>query len=195
MRSRAEKTISEAEKNVSPAAENARAPLKLLDLGCGSGVAGIFLARRHPEASVYLTDSDPKAVEFSRRNAALNRVENVSFFMGDAYAPLDCADFDFILSNPPYHTDFSVAKRFIEGAFTHLKTGGTLFMVTKRRDWYFNKLTSVFGGCRVAEADGYLVFEAVKKSPSRPKKKTAAEKNPSGMSAKLLRKTRREKSK
>jgi 16S rRNA (guanine1207-N2)-methyltransferase len=42
--------------------------------------------------------------------------------------------------------------------------GGTLFMVTKRELWYRNKITSVFGGVRVREVDGYFVFEATKKS-------------------------------
>ena len=31
--------------------------------------------------------------------------------------------FDWILSNPPYHTDFSVPKRFIEKGFNRLKVG------------------------------------------------------------------------
>lgn len=167
--------------------------LKILDLGCGCGIAGIFLARKFPRAEVVFTDVEPKAVAITGTNAAQNLggTANVTFFTGDAYSAVPCRDFDFILSNPPYHTDFSVAKRFIEGAFTHLKTGGALFMVTKRKDWYLNKLKAVFGGCRVTEADGYFVFEAVKKSPERPKKKTAAEKNPSGMSQKLLRKSQK----
>ena len=38
--------------------------------------------------------------------------------------------------------------------------GGTLWMVTKRRDWYCNKLSAIFGGVRIHEVDGYFVFEA-----------------------------------
>ena len=36
-------------------------------------------------------------------------------------------------------------------------------MVTKRLDWYKNKLTAVFGGVRVKEIDGYYVFTAEKR--------------------------------
>jgi len=173
-------------------AESAGNTPKILDLGCGCGIAGIFLARSFPGSEVVFTDVDPEAVALSESNASLNRASNVSFFAGDAYSAVPCRDFDFILSNPPYHTDFSVAKKFIEGAFPRLKTGGSLFMVTKRKDWYLNKLKSVFGGCRVTEDDGYFVFEAVKKSPERPKKKTASDKNPAGMSKKLLRKSQKQ---
>lgn len=35
-------------------------------------------------------------------------------------------------------------------------------MVTKRLDWYKNKLTSVFGGAKVYEIYGYYVFIAEK---------------------------------
>ncbi|MDY3070644.1 MAG: methyltransferase, partial [Eubacteriales bacterium] len=38
-----------------------------------------------------------------------------------------------------------------------------LAMVTKRRDWYQNKLTAIFGGVRVSEEDGYFVFIAEKR--------------------------------
>lgn len=36
-------------------------------------------------------------------------------------------------------------------------------MVTKRLEWYKNKLTSVFGGVKVNEIDGYYVFVAEKR--------------------------------
>ena len=75
-----------------------------------------------------------------------------------------------ILSNPPYHTDFSVAKRFIEDGFKRLKVGGKMLMVTKRLDWYRNKLTSVFGGAMVYQEDGYFVFISEKRQPYMAKK-------------------------
>ena len=36
-------------------------------------------------------------------------------------------------------------------------------MVTKRRQWYRNKLIAIFGGVRIREIDGYYVFEAQKR--------------------------------
>ncbi len=42
-------------------------------------------------------------------------------------------------------------------------------MVTKRLDWYKNKLTSVFGGVIVHEINGYYVF--VSEKPSHVVKK------------------------
>jgi 16S rRNA (guanine1207-N2)-methyltransferase len=57
-----------------------------------------------------------------------------------------------------------VAKAFIEKGFNRLKIGGKMVMVTKRKDWYKNKLSSIFGGVRIYEINGYFVFEAERRS-------------------------------
>ena len=137
--------------------------MKVLDLGCGCGLVGILAARICGEENAVLLDVDPLAVEVSRRNAERNGVPGVKIVLSDGFASLDETGFDLILSNPPYQSDFSVAKGFIEKGFNRLKLGGTLLMVTKRRDWYRNKLSAIFGGVRIWEIDGYLVFEAQKR--------------------------------
>ena len=48
-----------------------------------------------------------------------------------------------------------------------------MYMVTKRKDWYKNKLISIFGGVRIHEIDGYYVFEADKRSTSYARKNKA----------------------
>ena len=47
-----------------------------------------------------------------------------------------------------------------------------MLMVTKRADWYRNKLKAVFGGVHVYEQDGYCVFCAEKRAPRRRPEKT-----------------------
>ena len=137
---------------------------KVLDLGCGYGVIGITAAKFTDPSKVYLTDIEPEAVALSRINASRNGAEGVNILQSDGLDALDETGFDCILSNPPYHTDFSVAKMFIEKGFNRLKPGGRMYMVTKRKEWYKNKFISVFGGVRIYEIDGYYVFEAEKRS-------------------------------
>lgn len=146
---------------------------KLLDLGCGAGLVGIAAAKVLGEENVWMTDVDPAAVRCAAENAKRNGVENVHLCCGDALDAVDASGFDWILSNPPYHADFSVAKKFIEKGFNRLKLGGKLVMVVKRELWYRNKLTAIFGGVRMQEIGGYFVFTAEKRSeryaPSKPK--------------------------
>lgn len=137
---------------------------KVLDLGCGCGVVGIWAARQIGPERVTLCDCDPLAVRLARENAARNGAAGVRVLQSDGFRQLDDTGYTLILSNPPYHTDFHVAKQFIEKGFNRLALGGRMVMVTKRLDWYRNKLTAIFGGARVQELDGYYVFCAEKRN-------------------------------
>ena len=138
--------------------------MRIMDLGCGCGVVGIVAAKIAGEENVFMSDADPMAVETARRNAERNGVSGVHICVSDGFRSVDASGFDLILSNPPYQTDFSVAKGFIEKGFNRLKIGGKLYMVTKRRAWYKNKMISVFGGVEIRETDGYYVFIAERRS-------------------------------
>lgn len=136
----------------------------VLDLGCGWGMVGTYAARKVNPDHVCMTDIDPLAVEISLRNLERNSVCGAHVVQGDAYSGIDRSDFTLILSNPPYHTDFSVAKTFIEKGFNRLAIGGRMYMVTKRKEWYKQKFLSVFGGVRIFEGNGYYVFMGEKKN-------------------------------
>ena len=139
---------------------------KVLDLGCGYGIVGIFSAKMIGAINVVMTDVERKAVALAMENIALNNVEGIKLYQSDGFRNIDDKDFTIILSNPPYHANFAVPKEFIEKGFNRLTIGGKMYMVTKRKDWYKNKLISIFGGVKIWEIDGYYVFMAVKKNTS-----------------------------
>lgn len=139
---------------------------KVLDLGCGYGFVGIYAAKLIGEENVTMTDIDETAVAIAKENACLNDVPNIQIFQSDGFRSIDDAGFTLIISNPPYHTDFSVAKHFIEKGFNRLKIGGKMLMVTKRKDWYKNKFSAIFGGVSIRQIDGYFIFIAEKRKAS-----------------------------
>ena len=158
---------------------------KVLDLGCGCGVVGILAAKQIGADKIVMCDVSENAVQLSKQNAQVNGVDAVTIRLSDGLKDISETEFTLILSNPPYHTDFAVAKGFIEEGFKKLSVGGKMVMVTKRLDWYRNKLSSVFGGVTVKEKDGYYVFIAEKRGNRKPKKE---KKNEQVMSKKLQRK-------
>lgn len=137
---------------------------KILDLGCGYGVVGILVAKIIGENNVVMVDVDEEAVQLSRKNASLNGVEGIKIVQSGGFDNLHEKDFTMILSNPPYHTDFSIPKKFIEKGFNRLSIGGKMYMVTKRKEWYKNKLVAIFGGVKIWELNGYYVFMSIKKT-------------------------------
>ena len=153
---------------------------KLLDLGCGAGLVGIAAAKVLGEENVWMTDVDPAAVRCAAENAKRNGVENVHLCCGDALDAVDASGFDWILSNPPYHADFSVAKKFIEKGFNRLKLGGKLVMVVKRELWYRNNSppSSAGCGCRRSAATSFSPPKSAanatrRRSPKRPRPRPA----------------------
>jgi 16S rRNA (guanine1207-N2)-methyltransferase len=137
---------------------------KILDLGCGYGVVGIYAAKMAGDQNIIMSDIEPVCVELSKKNAELNGVGGVKVILSDGFMDIRDVDFTIILSNPPYQADFSVPKHFIEKGFNRLQIGGRMLMVTKRKLWYKNKLTAIFGGVMIYEAGGYHVFYAEKRS-------------------------------
>ncbi|MBX4267257.1 class I SAM-dependent methyltransferase [Clostridium estertheticum] len=144
---------------------------KVLDLGCGYGIVGILSAKIVGATNVVMTDIDSRAVELTRENIDLNNVKGIEVYQSDGFKNINEKDLTLIISNPPYHADFSVPKEFIEKGFNRLAIGGRIYMVTKRKDWYKNKLVSIFGGVKITEIDGYYVFMAEKKTTTYSSKK------------------------
>jgi 16S rRNA (guanine1207-N2)-methyltransferase len=147
---------------------------RFLDLGCGAGVVS-RIASEAWGCQVTAVDVNARALRMTALNAP--KAEVVA---SNGFAGLTGRQFDIIASNPPYHTDFGVAKAFIEGAYSHLPVGGTLYLVIKRADWYVQKVRALFGGCRVVEDNGYTVVITEKREP-KPRK---AEPTPPAMTKK-----------
>ena len=126
----------------------------IVDLGTGSGVVAISLARRCPDALVTATDVAAAALDVARANAARHGVA-VRFVEGDWFAPLGDERFDLVVSNPPYVVEgdphlqlnglpfeprgaltdgvaggdgLACIRRIIAGAPAHLRAGGWLLM-------------------------------------------------------------------
>lgn len=78
-------------------------PLRIADIGTGSGVIAITLALELNNAQVFATDISEAALQVARQNAEKLHAD-VTFCQGDFLSPFIHAQkpFDIIVSNPPY---------------------------------------------------------------------------------------------
>jgi release factor glutamine methyltransferase len=76
-------------------------PLRILDLGTGSGCIAITLALELPNAEVVAVDRSRAALSVARNNAE-RLGASVSFVESDWYTRLGDDHFDLIVANPPY---------------------------------------------------------------------------------------------
>ena len=79
-------------------------PLRILDLGTGSGAIILSLASHCKGHVYYASDISEKATALAKANALENGLAHVHFFTGDWLKPLRTSTkpFDLIVSNPPY---------------------------------------------------------------------------------------------
>jgi len=79
--------------------------LRLLDLGTGSGIIAVSLAKELPEWEVWATDISAEALHWAQVNAEKHGVhDRIRFRQGDLFDSIreKEAVFDIIVSNPPY---------------------------------------------------------------------------------------------
>jgi release factor glutamine methyltransferase len=126
----------------------------LCDIGTGSGILAVLLAKHLPHSRVTAIDISPAALNIARENAKRHAVaERIEFLESDLLAGAADRRFDFIVSNPPYVTSAEYEKlppdvrkfeprlalvagprgteiieRLIPQAAEHLPSGGHLLM-------------------------------------------------------------------
>lgn len=89
-------------------------PLRVLDLGTGSGVIGITLALERPEWRVTLSDVSPAALEVAGKNCRHFGLD-LPLVESDLFEALADQRFDLIVTNPPYidHQDTGVMDQAV----------------------------------------------------------------------------------
>lgn len=77
-------------------------PLRIADLGTGTGAIALALASERPQARVVATDLSDDALALARANGSANDLTNVDFRAGSWWTPVAGERFHLIASNPPY---------------------------------------------------------------------------------------------
>ena len=132
---------------------------RVLDLGCGCGVVGVFAARKAgPEGHVAFVDSNVRAVAVAEHNARANEVASFQALASSSVKGLEERSFDVVLANPPYIADHGVAALFIERARDLLKPKGRLFLVTKQPSAVAEIIAETFGAVEGMERRGYTIL-------------------------------------
>ena len=78
---------------------------KAIDLCSGSGAIAVTIGKLCPGCSVTAVEYSNDAMEFLKRNIKYNNADNVTAFCGDVtvcFEHFKDAEFDLIVSNPPY---------------------------------------------------------------------------------------------
>lgn len=84
-------------------ARDSSGPLRLVDVGTGSGCIALALANEMPRAEVHACDVSEDALTIARINAVRLQLEGrIHFRQSDLLSAYAGEQFDFVISNPPY---------------------------------------------------------------------------------------------
>ena len=127
---------------------NLREAAAIADLGAGSGIIGILLAKQYPRASVDLFEIQDGLSGLAEKNILLNRLEDrVKVIRGDLRTLPTSRCYDLIVSNPPFrrlqsgllnvekeraiarHEIKLSLREFIDAAASLLKAKGRLCLI------------------------------------------------------------------
>jgi methylase of polypeptide subunit release factors len=121
----------------------AATPCRLVDIGCGSGVGGLFAAKLLNAADIVLADINRTALAFSAVNAVINDFPGAKPVLSDVLDGVD-GHANVIIANPPYLVDdgrrlyrhgggargIELAVRIAKAGLARLAPGGCLVLYT-----------------------------------------------------------------
>lgn len=118
---------------------------KVLDLACGNGVLGIAATQNVEETELHLLDDFNVAMDSAQLNLG---EQGAQLHWNYNLEPLPTAYFDYILCNPPFHTEHEVtttiAKQLFKGAQQCLHPNGQFWIVANRHLNYKPFLSKLF---------------------------------------------------
>ncbi len=126
---------------------------RMVDVGTGSGAIAVALAHARPRSHLTAVDFSLAALEVAHRNAQRHGVlDRVTLLRSNLLAAVDGADFDVVVSNPPYIAEGEVLEPQVSDYEPHsaLYSGPTGLEV-------YERLIPEAG--RVLKPGGWLLLE------------------------------------
>lgn len=100
----------------------------ILDIGCGCGAIGIYLAKLG--FSVDMCDVNLKAIELSKK-AIVEQKLKANVYESDAYLNVN-NKYDYIISNPPIRVGKKKLYEIVMGAKENLNENGEVWLVVRK---------------------------------------------------------------
>lgn len=137
----------------------------IVDIGCGYGIIGLYIAKKWPNKSVIMVDVNENAINMSKENAKINNISNVeiknSFLLDKINQQVDLC-----ISNPPIRAGKEVVFKLYEEAYNKLTPNGALFIVIQKKQGApstIKKLKELFNEVNTLKKEkGYFIIQAIK---------------------------------
>ncbi|MFW0788535.1 class I SAM-dependent methyltransferase [Gordonia sp. CPCC 205333] len=144
---------------------------RVVDLACGSGIVGSWLATRRPAVRVTACDRSAAAVASARQSARANDIEDrMTTTQADGVEHLADASVELVVLNPPFHSDATLSTGIATHLFTDaarvLAPGGELWCVWNSHLRYRGTLKRIVGPTRQIARNSKFTVTASRRLPT-----------------------------
>ncbi|MDL2322946.1 peptide chain release factor N(5)-glutamine methyltransferase [Bacteroidales bacterium OttesenSCG-928-A17] len=129
-------------------------PVRVLDIGTGSGCIAVSLAKLNSRLEVSALDFSDEVLKVARQNADLNKVE-VNFFQQDILKEQPPGHWNVLLSNPPYIVPSE--KKAMSSDVLKYEPHSALFVPEENPLLFYERIAEI--GREVLVKGGFLFFE------------------------------------
>jgi len=136
-----------------------------IDLGCGYGPLGLSIAKSSPKGHCTMVDKDFVAIEYSKKNAKNNKIDNVTILLSDGLNHIEPQKFTLAVTNLPAKTSKEHYYLFFNDIYENLEPGGRCYVVviTGLRKFIKRIFEEVFHNHKkVKQGKTYTVAMAIK---------------------------------
>ncbi len=137
----------------------------IIDMGCGYGPIGLYLAKKYPSSNVFLYDVNERAVELAKKNIDLNQLKNAVVKQGYLFEHVN-KQVDIIFTNPPIRAGKKVVFDLYHQAYEKLVNGGLFYVVIQKKQGAPSSVTeleTLFGNVTILDKNkGYWILLARK---------------------------------
>jgi len=135
-------------------------PIKILELGTGSGAISIALAKNISASKITALDISNKALCIAKKNAKLHQLERqIDFITSDWYSKLESREdsfnkYDYIVSNPPY-----ISKQDIDQMSVEARKFEPEIALYASENGLVSYKAIISGASRYLKSEGKLILE------------------------------------
>lgn len=134
-----------------------------LDVGCGCGPIGIYLAKLSENYEVDMFDINEHAIELCKKSIKLNNLKNIKIFLSNGFDKVN-KKYDAILINPPIHAGKKVIYELIKNSKNYLDTNGELWIVIRKNHGaksLINDMKDIYESKIIKKNNGFYVIKMI----------------------------------
>jgi len=132
-----------------------------LDVGCGCGPIGIYIALQNNNYTVDMIDVNERAIHLCNMSKKENNLDNINIFKSDVYENIN-NKYDCIITNPPIHAGKQKVYEIIINAKDYLNNNGELWVVIRKDQGaksLINDMKEIYNYSIVNKSKGFYIIK------------------------------------